>query len=252
MTSKAAIRTALATAASRGRTSTTPTPTPASSAPCSCSRPCCSAPSSVHHSSVASSRPAPSGTPGPKAPAAADGRSPWSSPESQSSRSWPALSVPSWPGTTNHSGKPRVIPRLQPSEFPTTGIAIIGWSLAAYAVAILAGLLWRRVLPALATAVLATFGLAFAASKPRRPRALRLHYSRTRTRHRPLRLPAPARLHPMDQLRARASLLDLPVDRVRLAHSPRPRPHRHHPPAPPTPRRVDLTRTRVALRVPSC
>jgi hypothetical protein len=140
----------------------------------------------------------------------------------------------------------QVIPRLQPSEFPTTGIAIIGWSLAAYAVAILAGLLWRRVLPALATAVLATFGLAFAASK------LRLHYSRTRTRHRPLRLPAPARLHPMDQLRARASLLDLPVDRVRLAHSPRPRPHRHHPPAPPTPRRVDLTRTRVALRVPSC
>ena len=64
----------------------------------------------------------------------------------------------------------QITPRLEASEFPTTGIAIIGWSLATYAVALLAGLLWRRVLPALATAVLATFGLAFAASK------LRLHY----------------------------------------------------------------------------
>jgi len=64
----------------------------------------------------------------------------------------------------------QISPRLQASEFPSTGVAIIGWSLATYAVAVLAGLLWRRVLPALATAVLATFGLAFAVSK------LRLHY----------------------------------------------------------------------------
>ena len=64
----------------------------------------------------------------------------------------------------------QIAPRLQPSEFPTTGVAIIGWALAAYAVAVLAGLVWRRVLPALGTAVLATFGLAYAASK------LRLHY----------------------------------------------------------------------------
>jgi hypothetical protein len=153
-------------------------------------------------------------------------------------------------------------------------------------------------LPALATAVLATFGLAFAASK------LRLHYlpplstnslayvpgsrtmsqwwekagarvgtrelnavlraghvqqiqnhgggtitatARPRTRHRPLHLPAPARLQPVDQLPARESLLDVPMDRVRLAHRPRPHPHRRHPPAPPTPRRVSLARTRVAL-----
>jgi hypothetical protein len=64
----------------------------------------------------------------------------------------------------------QITPRLQASEFPSTGIAIIGWGLATYAVAVLAGLLWRRVLPALATAVLTTFGLAFAVSK------LRLHY----------------------------------------------------------------------------
>ncbi|MGA8245458.1 MAG: hypothetical protein WB797_00990 [Nocardioides sp.] len=64
----------------------------------------------------------------------------------------------------------QVVPRLQPSEFPTTGVAIAGWALAAYAVAVLAGLLWRRALPALGTAVLATFGLAYASSK------LRLHY----------------------------------------------------------------------------
>ncbi|MBO0844638.1 MAG: hypothetical protein J2P22_04405 [Nocardioides sp.] len=58
-----------------------------------------------------------------------------------------------------------VTPRLQPSEFPSTGLAIVGWGLATYAVAVLAGLLWRRVLPALATAVLATFALAYAASR---------------------------------------------------------------------------------------
>lgn len=63
-----------------------------------------------------------------------------------------------------------ITPRLQASEFPTTGVAIISWSLASYAVGVLAGLLWRRVLPALATTVLTTFGLAYAASK------LRLHY----------------------------------------------------------------------------
>ena len=63
-----------------------------------------------------------------------------------------------------------IAPRLQPSEFPATGLAIIGWSLAAYAVGVLAGFLWRRMLPALATAIVTTFGLALAASK------LRLHY----------------------------------------------------------------------------
>jgi hypothetical protein len=63
-----------------------------------------------------------------------------------------------------------ITPRLQASEFPTTGVAIVGWSLAAYAAGVLAGLLWRRAVPALATAVVAAFGLAYAVSK------VRLHY----------------------------------------------------------------------------
>jgi hypothetical protein len=68
--------------------------------------------------------------------------------------------------------------RLQASEFPTTGIAIVGWCLAAYAISVLAGLLWRRVLPALATALGIAFGLGIATSK------FRLHYlTPLRTRH---------------------------------------------------------------------
>lgn len=63
-----------------------------------------------------------------------------------------------------------ITPRLQASEFPATGLAIVGWTLAAYAVGVLAGLLWRRVLPAAATAVVVMFGVALAASR------LRLHY----------------------------------------------------------------------------
>ncbi len=46
-----------------------------------------------------------------------------------------------------------VTSRLAGNEFPTTGVAIIGWSLAAYAVGVLAGCLWRRVAPALATGI---------------------------------------------------------------------------------------------------
>jgi hypothetical protein len=57
--------------------------------------------------------------------------------------------------------------RLQASEFPSTGIAIVGWSLAAYATGVLAGYLWRRVLPAVATAIGIGFGLALATSKLR-------------------------------------------------------------------------------------
>ena len=63
-----------------------------------------------------------------------------------------------------------VTARLAANEFPTTGLAVVGWSLAAYAVGVLAGYLWRRVLPALATAIGVAFGLALATSK------LRLHY----------------------------------------------------------------------------
>ncbi|MCW2753046.1 MAG: hypothetical protein JWQ32_457 [Marmoricola sp.] len=60
-----------------------------------------------------------------------------------------------------------VASRLQASEFPTTGIAIVGWSLAAFSLGVLAGYLWRRVLPALATAIGIGFGLALATSKLR-------------------------------------------------------------------------------------
>ncbi|WP_426594166.1 hypothetical protein ACPPVS_01365 [Cellulomonas sp. McL0617] len=58
-----------------------------------------------------------------------------------------------------------VAPRL--AAIPWTGVAVIGWALLAYAVGLLAGLLLRRALPALGTAVIATFGVAFAASRVR-------------------------------------------------------------------------------------
>jgi hypothetical protein len=64
----------------------------------------------------------------------------------------------------------QILTRLGASEFPATGIAIIGWSLAAYGVGVLAGFLWRRVLPALATSLGIAIGLGFADSR------LRLHY----------------------------------------------------------------------------
>jgi len=63
-----------------------------------------------------------------------------------------------------------IVSRLQASEFPATGIAIVGWSLLTYAAGVLAGYLWRRVLPALATAIGIGFALAYGTSK------LRLHY----------------------------------------------------------------------------
>jgi hypothetical protein len=68
-----------------------------------------------------------------------------------------------------------VTSRLAASEFPTTGVAIVGWSVAAYAVGVLAGYLWRRVAPALATGIGVGFGLALAASK------VRFHYLPPRT-----------------------------------------------------------------------
>jgi hypothetical protein len=54
--------------------------------------------------------------------------------------------------------------RLDPSVFPTTGVAVAGWALAGYSLAVLAGLLWRRVIPGIATAFAAWFGLAYLAS----------------------------------------------------------------------------------------
>ena len=63
-----------------------------------------------------------------------------------------------------------IVTRLAPSEFAATGLAIAGWSLAAYGVGVLAGFLSRRVLPALAAALAIAIGLGFAASN------LRPHY----------------------------------------------------------------------------
>jgi hypothetical protein len=54
--------------------------------------------------------------------------------------------------------------RLDSSTFPTTGVAVIGWTLLGLSAGVLAGLLWRRVVPAVATSFAAWFGLAYLAS----------------------------------------------------------------------------------------
>ncbi len=61
--------------------------------------------------------------------------------------------------------------RLHGSIFPTTGIAVAGWGLAAFAIGALAGLVLRRVVPALAVTLALWTGLAFVAS------TLRAHYA---------------------------------------------------------------------------
>ncbi len=63
-----------------------------------------------------------------------------------------------------------ITPRLHPTVFPVTGLAVAGWALVGFALGVLAGLLWRRVLPALATALAAWFGLALLAAQ------IRMHY----------------------------------------------------------------------------
>jgi hypothetical protein len=54
--------------------------------------------------------------------------------------------------------------RLDASTFPTTGIAVVGWALLGLSAGVLAGLLWHRVVPAVATTFAAWFGLAYLAS----------------------------------------------------------------------------------------
>ena len=54
--------------------------------------------------------------------------------------------------------------RLDTSTFPTTGVAVIGWTLLGLSAGVLAGLLWRRVVPAVASSFAAWFGLAYLAS----------------------------------------------------------------------------------------
>jgi ABC-2 family transporter len=62
-------------------------------------------------------------------------------------------------------------PRLHTSEFPLTGVAVVGWALVAYALGVLVGLVSRRVVPALAVTLGVWTGLAFLAAT-----VLRGHY----------------------------------------------------------------------------
>lgn len=57
--------------------------------------------------------------------------------------------------------------RLESSFFPTSGPAVAGWTLAAFTGGVLAGLLWRRVVPALGSCFAIWFGLAYLASTTR-------------------------------------------------------------------------------------
>jgi hypothetical protein len=61
--------------------------------------------------------------------------------------------------------------RLDSSTFSATGIAAAAWALGGFALGALAGVLWHRVLPAVATASAAWFGLAYLAAV-----TLRNHY----------------------------------------------------------------------------
>lgn len=62
--------------------------------------------------------------------------------------------------------------RLHASLFPLTGVAVVGWALVAFAIGVLAGLLSRRVLAAVALTLAAWTGLAFLAAGVLRPHYL--------------------------------------------------------------------------------
>lgn len=64
-----------------------------------------------------------------------------------------------------------VAQRLNPSLFPASNPAVVGWALAGFGIGVLTGLLWRRVLPAVATTFVIGFGLAVVTSL-----TLRGHY----------------------------------------------------------------------------
>ena len=55
-------------------------------------------------------------------------------------------------------------PRLHTTYFPETGVAAAGWALVGFALGVVAGLLWRRVVPAIVTAFAAWFALAYLAA----------------------------------------------------------------------------------------
>lgn len=60
-----------------------------------------------------------------------------------------------------------IVPHWQAAEFSASGIAVIGWGLLAYAVALLVGLVARRVVPAIGVAVAVGFGIAALAAQVR-------------------------------------------------------------------------------------
>ena len=84
-------------------------------------------------------------------------------------RSWP-LSAHWSPGTTIRCWTAESRRDCTPPSFPITGIAAAGWALVGFALGVLAGLLWRRVVPAIVTAFAAWFGLAYLAA------SYRVHY----------------------------------------------------------------------------
>lgn len=57
--------------------------------------------------------------------------------------------------------------RMEPPGFSTAGVAVAAWALLGFALGACAGVLWRRVLPAVASAFAVWFGLAFAATRLR-------------------------------------------------------------------------------------
>jgi hypothetical protein len=63
-------------------------------------------------------------------------------------------------------------PRLRSTDFPVTGLAAAGWALLGFALGVVAGLVWRRVIAGLATALAAWFGLALLTADVLRPHYL--------------------------------------------------------------------------------
>ncbi len=169
------------------------------------------------------------------------------------------------------------LPEMSPFStalFDLRGVAFAAWTLTAFAIGVLAGVLIRRVVPAIVATLVAYTGLALVAanllrqhyvaplltSKPTVPgsawiysqswtRGGRFAFSSWRDaprrappamRSRPSgpslqaphltsrELPLPARLHAGDQLSAGQPVLDVPVDRGRLAARPVGAAHRHH------------------------
>lgn len=65
-----------------------------------------------------------------------------------------------------------IFQRLRPASFSSTGVAAAGWALLGYSLGVLGGVLWRRVIPTLATAFAVWFGLALLTANELRPHYL--------------------------------------------------------------------------------